>query len=171
MGAQLGDAYDAATEGNSGKAFQNLAPKAIKDLIAAGEMAHKGYSSDVKGRKVVDTEPGDAAIKAIGFNPTRVAQTHRKTMPLQQDISLHRITESSIANQWARGVKDEDAGVVADAQKRRDQWNKSNPDLPIAINASQIKQRVRALSIDKDTRVLKNTPKEIRGRIGLHLID
>ncbi len=171
MGAQLGDAYDAATEGNTVKAFQNLAPKAIKDLIAAGEMARKGYATDVKGRKVTDVGLSDAAIKASGFNPTKIAQTHRKTMPLQQDISLHRITESSIANQWARGVKDEDAGVVADAQKRRDQWNKSNPDLPIAINASQIKQRVRALSIDKDTRVLKNTPKEIRGRIGLDLID
>lgn len=171
MGAQLGDAYDAATEGNSGKAFQNLAPKAIKDLMAAGEMAHKGYAGDVKGRKVVDVGLGDAAIKASGFNPTKIAQAHRKTMPLQQDISLHRITESSIANQWARGVKDEDADVVADAQKRRDQWNKSNPDLPITINANQIKQRVRALSIDKDARVLKNTPKEIRGNIGLDLID
>lgn len=171
MGAQLGDAYDAATEGNSGKALQNLAPKAIKDLMAAEEMARKGYASDVKGRKVVDVGLGDAAIKASGFNPTKIAQTHRKTMPLQQDISLHRITESSIANQWARGVKDEDEAMVNEAQTRQKKWNEKNPDMQIAINANQIRDRVRALSIDKDTRVLKSSPKEIRGKIGLDLID
>lgn len=170
MGSQIGDAYDAATEGNSGKALQNLAPKAIKDILAAEEMVRKGYSSDFKGRKVTDVGLSDAAIKATGFNPTKIAQVHRKTMPLQQDISLQKITETSIANQWVRGVIENDDKMVDEAKKRQDEWNKRNPRIPIAINSDQIRDRIRSLATDKNTRILKDTPKEMRGRIGLELI-
>ncbi|QOJ19473.1 MAG: PLxRFG domain-containing protein [Gammaproteobacteria bacterium] len=171
MGSQLGDAYDAATEGNSGKALQNLAPKAIKDILAAEEMARKGYSSDFKGRKVTDVGLSDAAIKASGFNPTKIANVHRKTMPLQQDISLQKITETSIANQWARGIMENDKAMIDEAKKRQDDWNKKNPRIPIAINGNQIRDRVRSLNTDKNTRLLKDSPKEMRGRIGLELLD
>jgi len=171
MGSQIGDAYDAATEGNSGKALQNLAPKAIKDILAAEEMVRKGHSSDFKGRKVTDVGLSDAAIKGIGFNPTKIAQVHRKTMPLQQDISLQKITETSIANQWARGVIESDAKMIDEAKKRQDDWNKQNPRIPIAINSNQIRDRIRSLATDKNTRILKEAPKEMRGRIGLELIE
>lgn len=171
MGSQLGDAYDAATEGNSGKALQNLAPKAIKDILAAEEMVRKGHSSDFKGRKVVDVGLSDAAIKASGFNPTKIANVHRKTMPLQQDISLQKITETSIANQWARGIMEDDKAMIDEAKQRQDDWNKKNPRIPIAINGNQIRDRVRSLNTDKNTRILKESPKEMRGRIGLELLN
>lgn len=171
MATQIGDAYDAATEGNPGKALQNLAPKAIKDLMAAGEMTKKGYATDAKGRKVVDVGLGDAVAKGVGFNPTKVAQEHRKTMPIQQDIALQKRTESAIVDQWARGIADGDEAMVNDAMKRRDNWNESNPKTPIAIRSTQIRDRVRQMATEKDARLLKQAPKEMRGTIGLELID
>lgn len=171
MATQIGDAYDAATEGNAGKALQNLAPKAIKDVMAAGEMAKKGYATDAKGRKVVDVGLGDAVAKGIGFNPTTVAQTHRKTMPIQQDIALQKRTESAIVDQWARGVADGDDAMVNEAMKRRDKWNESNPRTPIAIRSTQIRDRVRQMATEKDARLLGQTPKEMRGTVGLDLAD
>ncbi len=171
MATQIGDAYDAATEGNPGKALQNLAPKAIKDLMAAGEMTKKGYATDAKGRKVVDVGLGDAVAKGVGFNPTKVAQEHRKTMPIQQDIALQKHTESAIVDQWARGIADGDEAMVNDAMKRRDNWNESNPKTPIAIRSTQIRDRVRQMATEKDARLLKQAPKEMRGTIGLELID
>lgn len=171
MATQIGDAYDAATEGNPGKALQNLAPKAIKDLMAAGEMTKKGYATDAKGRKVVDVGLGDAVAKGVGFNPTKVAQEHRKTMPIQQDIALQKRTESAIVDQWARGVADGDDAMVNDAMKRRDSWNESNPKTPIAIRSTQIRDRVRQMATEKDARLLKQAPKEMRGSVGLDLAD
>lgn len=168
---QTMDAYDAATEGNAGKALQNLAPKAIKDVMAAGEMAKKGYATDAKGRKVVDVGLGDAVAKGIGFNPTTVAQTHRKTMPIQQDIALQKRTESAIVDQWARGVADGDDAMVNEAMKRRDDWNRLNPGSPISIRSTQIRGRVRQMALEKNNRLLKQAPKEMRGAIGLELID
>jgi len=171
MATQIGDAYDAATEGNVGKALQNMAPKAIKDVIAAVEMANKGYSTDAKGRKVVDVGLGDVVSKGIGFNPTTVANTHRKTMPIQQDIALQKRTESAIVDQWARGVADGDDDMVNEAKKRLEKWNKLNPRTQISINATQIRARARQMATEKDARVLRQTPKEMRGAIGLELVD
>lgn len=168
---QIGDAYDAAAEGNWGKAGQNLAPMAVKNLLAGVEMAKKGYATDVKGRKVTETTNTDAAFKAIGFNPTAVAQETRKTMPVQQDIALQKKTEASIVDQWAQARVDNNEAGMAAAIKRLDDWNKTNPDTPIKINSDQLRNKARQLATDKDHRLLKSTPRELRGRIGLDLAD
>jgi hypothetical protein len=169
MASQIGDAYDAVTEGNMGKAVQNLAPKAIKDLLAAGEMTKKGYSTDSKGRKVVDVTLSDAAIKGIGFQPTMVAQETRKTMPVQQDIALQKKTETSIVNQWVRGLADNDMEMAKEAQQRLNDWNRRNPGTPIQITPDQIRNLARQMATEKDARLLKSAPREMRGRVGLDL--
>lgn len=169
MATQIGDAYDAVVEGNTGKAVQNLAPKAVKDALASGEMAKKGYATDAKGRKVVDVRLGDAAIKAVGFQPTVVAQETRKTMPIQQDIALQKKTETSIVNQWVRGLADNDMEMAKEAQQRLTDWNRRNPDTPIQITPDQIRNLARQMVTEKDTRLLKQAPREMRGRVGLDL--
>ncbi len=166
---QVFDSIDAATEGNYGKAAQNLAPKAVKDVMAATEMATKGYSTDYKGRKVVDVTLADAAVKASGFNPTVVAQTTRKTMPIQQDIALQKRTESAIVDQWVRGIVDNDEKAIQSAIKRRDDWNNRNPDTQIIIGPQQIKSGVKSKSGDKDSRIIRQAPREMRGRIAEEL--
>lgn len=168
---QIGEAYDAAAEGNWGKAGQNLAPTAVKNLLAGLEMAKKGYATDIKGRKVTETTGTDAAFKSIGFNPTAVAQETRKGMPIQQDIALQKKTEASIVDQWARARVDNDEAGMAAAMKRKDDWNKANPGTPIKINNDQLRNKARQLATDKETRLLKSAPRELRGRIGLDLAE
>lgn len=169
LATQIADAYDAATEGNLGKAAQNMAPTAVRNAAAGLEMAKKGYGTDTKGRKVTETTGLDAAFKGIGFNPTAVAQEHRKTMPVQQDVALQKKTEASIVEQWSQGAADNDQAMMAKAQKRMVDWNKSNPDTLIQINAQQIRGRVRQMLTDKDARLMKSVPREMRGRMGLDL--
>ncbi|MDI1347908.1 PLxRFG domain-containing protein [Aquabacterium sp.] len=171
LGAQVGDAWDAAVEGNTGKAWANLSPKAVKDALASVEMLDKGYATDARGNKVTDVGPLDAAGKAIGFNPTKVAQEHRKTMPVQQDIALQKSTEASIVGQWARALVDEDDKAVATAKKRLEDWNRRNPNTPIVVKPSQLRNRVRQMNTEKEGRVLKMAPKEMRGQVGLDLAD
>lgn len=171
MAMQIGDAYDAVVEGNSGKALQNLAPKAIKDVLAASEMATKGRATDARGRKVVDTDATDVAVKAMGFTPTKVAQETRKTMPVQQDIALQKRTKESILSAWQEAIADGDKEAIKAARQTLDDWNRRNPETPIVVKPAQLKTGVRQLNTDKDRRVLKQAPKEMRGRIGLELMD
>lgn len=171
MAGQIGDAYDAVVEGNTGKAVQNLSPKAVKDVLAAGEMAKKGYATDARGRKVVDVGLSDAAIKGIGFQPTVVARETRKTMPVYQDIAIQKRTESSIVNQWVRGLADNDMDMAKEAQQRLTDWNRRNPDTPIKITPDQIRNLARQMASTKDTRLLKLAPREMRGVVGLDLAE
>jgi hypothetical protein len=168
---QVMDAWDAWAEENTGKALQNLAPKAVKDVMAGLDMANRGYATDTKGLRTVDVTAGEAAIKAVGFNPTKLAQLTRKTMPVQQDAALQRNKESSILDQWVRGIADNDQAMIDKAQKRLDDWNQNNPDSPIVITASQLRARRRNMSLDKETRLLKAAPREMRGRVAEGLDD
>jgi len=120
---------------------------------------------------VVDVTLADAAIKGSGFNPTVVARETRKTMPIAQDIALQKRTESSIVDQWARGVADRDDAMVAKAKQRLADWNRDNPDTPVVIKGTQIRDRVRQMNTDKDSRLLKQAPREMRGRIAPGLDD
>jgi hypothetical protein len=162
---QAMDAFEAASAENYGKAVENLSPKAIKDVIAAAKMAKTGYAVDRAGRRVVDTTLGDAAIKAAGFNPTVVAEVTRKTMPVQQDIALQRNVEASIVDQWVRGIVQGDEAMIQAAIKRRDDWNTKNPNTPIVIGPQQIRSKVKNRNLDKETRIIKGAPREMRGRV------
>jgi hypothetical protein len=173
MATQIGDAYEAFTEGNTKKALTNLAPKAVKDVLSGLDMADKGYATDAVGRKTTEVTAGEAAIKAVGFNPTTVAQLTRKTMPIQQDVALQRRTETAILDQWVRGITDKDQAMIDKAQARLNEWNRANPDTPIQITGAQIRSRIRNQGLDKDTRLLKAAPREMRGRVaeGLDAIE
>ena len=63
--------------------------------------------------------------------------------------------------------------MIEKAQARLDDWNLANPDTPIQITGAQIKARIRNQGLDKDTRLLKAAPKEMRGRVaeGLDSLD
>lgn len=169
--SQVADAYGAAVEGNMGKALQNLAPTAVKNALAGAEMAAKGYATDTKGRKVIEVDGVDAAFKSIGFQPTQVARETRKTTPVYQDLALQKRMESSIVAQWAQALAEGDNKAAQKQQQRLTDWNSDNPDTPIRITPDQIRNKARQLATEKDTRLLKMVPREMRGRVGLDLVD
>ena len=72
--------------------------------------------------------------------------------------------------QWSQGAADNNTVMMAKAKKRLEDWNKSNPDTQIQINAQQIRQRARQMLTDKDSRLIKTVPREMRGRVGLELV-
>ncbi len=51
------------------------------------------------------------------------------------------------------------------AIKRRDDWNTKNPNTPIVIGPQQIRSRVKNRNLDKETRIIKGAPREMRGRV------
>ncbi len=167
---QVGDAIDAADEGNYGQAAKNLLPKAGRDLANAIDMGARGYARDMAGRKTVETTGMDAVIKGAGFNPTVIAEKTRAAMPVQQDIQLVKKKEANIVHAWAQAVVDNDQAEANAQDKKLADWNRDNPDNPIRITPDQIRNKAKALSTDKGSRIAKTAPKEIRGRIGLELL-
>jgi hypothetical protein len=167
---QIGDAAEALEEGNYGQAAKNLMPKAGRDFANAIDMGRRGYARDMAGRKTVETTAADAVIKGVGFNPTVVANRTRASMPIQQDVQLAKKKEASIVGAWSQAIVDGDQKAAQEQADRLKAWNRDNPDTPIRITSAQIRNRATLLQTDKNSRITKTAPKEMRGRIGLELL-
>jgi hypothetical protein len=169
IGAQVGDAYDAAASGNMGKMGEALAPTAIKNALAGLDMAEKGQATDYKGRKTVDVGLSDAVIKGVGFNPTVIAENTRKNMPVRQDIALLKNVESDIVEMWARGAAENKPELMDKARKKRDDWNDTNPDTPIQVTGRQIMARAKQMATSRDVRTMKAAPRDVRSEVARQL--
>ena len=80
-------------------------------------------------------------------------------------VQLNKIREREIADAWAKGAADGDLQAIADARAMLLRWNQENPESPIRITPAQIKQRVRNLTTDRETRLERTAPREIRQEV------
>ncbi|HOS87460.1 MAG TPA: PLxRFG domain-containing protein, partial [Burkholderiaceae bacterium] len=146
-------------------AVATASPKAIQNLFQAADMADKGMYRDQTGKKVMETGPGDALSKALGFQPNDVKRQQDATWEVKRMVDLNRITETSIADRWAIGLFEKDAGKIQEARDDLAKWNSDNPESPIRIKFPQILQRVRAMNQTKTERIAKTAPKELRAQV------
>jgi len=151
-------------------AVATMAPKAAQNLFQAYDMANTGMYRDAQGRKVLDTDAGDAVSKALGLQPNDVKRVQDASSDAMRMIGLNRIRESEIAGEWAAGLFEKDQAKVQAARDDLKQWNIDNPDSPIKINFRQVLQRVNKMKESKIERIVKTSPKEIRATVKRELL-
>lgn len=168
---QVGDFSEAAAEGNYGKALANLSPKFIRDILGGFEMAAKGHATNTLGQKTVNTTGLDAAVKAIGFNPTVVASDSREKMPIRQDERLRSAKAASFAGQLSQAMIDRDGEAARKIGEKLKAWNEKNPDtrINVADVARSARERTKKAMMDSDQRTMKTAPKSMRGRVSSDL--
>lgn len=164
------DVFDAA---GSGKGAVDVAlpilPKMFRDLRQAVDMWETGSYNDMKGRKVVDVSKVDALIKGVGFQPNTVAEPRRVERMLAQSSGMQRAIRDDIHELMARGRVEGDAEKQEAARELMRSWNEKNPDAPIRLNPASLAQRTRAMRLTSADRLVKATPKEMRGAIAAEL--
>ena len=149
--------------GRTGAAAQ-LLPKAARDVLHGLEMGETGVYRDTRGYKVANVTAAESWLKALGLQPTSIAEKTRKLSDAMQDRDLVTTVEASIADRWAQGLVEKDADKVARARQTLLDWNQKNPETPIRINPMQIARRARQMNMDREARFIKTVPKELRGR-------
>jgi hypothetical protein len=152
-------------QGKMFEATKELIPRAALNATKGLEMYSTGIYKDDKGRKVIDVDGFDAAMKALGFQPTDVARVQEATGLQQRMIAQNKLAEGQFAERWAKAVAEGDQKALAEVRDDVAQWNRDNRDTPMRINRSQIAKRVRALREDKATRIQRTAPKEIRATV------
>lgn len=146
-----------------------IAPKAYGDLYQAVDMIQTGQYRDRAGRKVVDVSAFDATLKAVGFQPNAVAGPRRIERMLAQSAAMHRAVRQDIHELMARGRYENDADKVAAARGMMKAWNEKNPETPIRLNPTGVATRVRAMRQSSADRLVKATPKDMRGALSAEL--
>src|SRR5205085_1926828 len=108
--------------------LKDVAPKAMRDVMKAAQMAGSGQYKDDRGYKVLDVTAGDVIGKAIGFQPGAVAAVQEADSAARQMVSLVRTRESEIAQKWAQGIAEKDPGNQQQARRELADWNEKNPE-------------------------------------------
>lgn len=156
------DAFSAVQQGRIGAAAAMAMPVAAQNFSKALDMVQTGEYRDRQGRKVTEVDGYDAAIKAIGFQPAKVAKDSRAVFETKQSIDMARNVESSLADRWARGIIEQDPAAVREARADLADWNAKNPESRIVITPRQIAQRVKEARMSRAQRFVKTAPRELR---------
>lgn len=159
------DTAEALALGDVRRAGLSILPGAVRNLMQAGEMASTGEYRDQRGRKVQDVTTGDVVAKAIGFQPAEIAAGNRRMREVQADIDIVKAKQEEINGKYARAIVDNDQAELTDVRAEIADWNKKNPDLPIRLNMSAIRQRVKQARLTKEARFIKSAPKQIRSQV------
>jgi N12 class adenine-specific DNA methylase len=158
-------------DGDPLAAAATMSPVAARNLLKGIDMAATGMYRDDRGRKVIDTDGYDAAMKAIGFQPRDVARVQESVFQVQRSISQTKIREGEIAQAWAQGMFEKDPAKIQEARDELARWNKANPEARIVITMPQILKRVRAMNMPKAERIAQTAPKEMRAQVRQGLAD
>lgn len=165
FGKRLFDAAGSLADGEVGSAIKTAAPKAIGNAWQGASMLDKGYYTDTRGRKVMDTTTGEAVAKMIGFQPGAVARDSEATGLVQRMKDVRAINASKFAEMWASGIYEKDPQQVQEAREAIKAWNGKNPDTRIVPNIPAILRRVREMHKTRDQRIIDSSPKAMRAGI------
>lgn len=166
LASGLFSSWEAAGSGRPAKdVLRPILPKAFNDLFQAVEMLQTGQYRDSRGRRIVDAGWLDSLVKAAGFYPNSAAEPRRVEFMLAQSAAMVRAVRADIHELMARGQVDGNAEQVRLAREMLVNWNRKNPDTPIRLNPASVAQRVRAMRATSAGRLVKATPREMRGMV------
>lgn len=152
-------------QGDVAGAAKEVAPVALQNVNKGVDMAVMGMYRDTKGRKVIDTDLWEAVAKGVGFQPASVKRVQDATGTQQNLIGQNKLRETEIADKWAAGRIERDPAKVEEAKEMLADWNRTNPQSPIRIDAAQINRRVQQAMMEKAKRLEKTAPREIRDSV------
>lgn len=104
-------AFQGAGQVLSGKPLEGIStasPTAVRNVAKAFDMYQTGMYRDQRGRKVIDAEGYDALVKAIGFQPSSVAQVQEANATQQNLIGQNKLAKTELADAMAEAVFERD---------------------------------------------------------------
>lgn len=170
----LGQAVvEALRSPNTWEASKKAWPVALQNIDKGMDMWNAGMYKDSRGNKVKDVTKGESMLKAIGFQPASVAAESRLVSEQLQDIGLHKKREAAIVQDWAQGLVERRIATTpaqsAAADEKVDRarndladWNSKNPDKRIVIKPEQVRDRAKEMLRDRNQRIIKRAPPELR---------
>jgi len=159
-------AFTAAGElatGNVATAARTISPTAARNVIQAIDMASTGAYRDERGRKVIDTDVGDALAKGLGFQPGDVKDVQDASREVQRMKAQYQLAQAEFREKLARGIAEDDRALQAEARADLASWNAKNPTMRLSGAMPAVLARVREMRKTKAQRVADTAPKAIRG--------
>jgi proteasome lid subunit RPN8/RPN11 len=137
-------------------------PVAIRNLMIGLDTYETGMYRDRRGRNVTEADALDAALKAIGLQPSVVAGAQRDIGRQIQQRALYQAVKEEITDAMAQARFNNDQDAIAKAGEALRKWNETNPEARIIILPQTVQARVRQMRLSKAERTIANTPRPLR---------
>jgi hypothetical protein len=154
-----------ALSGNVGEAITTVAPNAARNVVKALDMVDTGMYRDTKGNKVIETTPGEALMKGLGFQPRNVKEVQDASFAVQRAKDQYTIAASEIRRTMANAIFLNDAAMKQAARDALAAWNSNNPDQRMTLNMPAVLKKVREMRKSKEQRMADTAPKAIRAQV------
>ncbi|AVS68124.1 hypothetical protein C8245_22875 [Paracidovorax avenae] len=148
--------------GEVGSGLLEMSPVAVRNAAKGVDMAATGMYRDAKGYKVLDTNALEAAMKAIGFQPSSVATVQEANAANQQAKNFYNMKAQEIRAKWAAGIFEGNDSLVQEARRDIETWNAKNPAQRMVITVPSVLARVKEMRKSKDQRIADSAPKAMR---------
>lgn len=148
-----------------------MAPKAVANLEKGVDMGASGTYKDTRGGKVSDVNMTEAIMKAIGFQPSSVADIQEGNYLRQQAKNFYNMKSQEIRALWAKGIAEKDQDTIARARAALKDWNTKNPDQPMVANLPAIINKSKELQRDKADRIAATAPKAMRTQMKREILE
>uniref|UniRef100_UPI00289DFD56 PLxRFG domain-containing protein n=1 Tax=Comamonas sp. TaxID=34028 RepID=UPI00289DFD56 len=163
-----------AVSGDGSKVMRGamqMAPKAVSNLEKGVDMGASGTYKDTRGGKVSDVTTTEAIMKAIGFQPSSVADIQEGNYLRQQAKNFYNMKSQEIRALWAKGIAEKDQDIIARARAALKDWNTKNPDQPMVANLPAIIKKAKELQRDKADRIAATAPKAMRTQMQREILE
>lgn len=148
-----------------------MAPKAVANLEKGVDMGASGTYKDKRGGKVSDVNMTEAIMKAIGFQPSSVADIQEGNYLRQQAKNFYNMKSQEIRALWAKGIAEKDQDIIARARAALKDWNTKNPDQPMVANLPAIIKKAKEMQRDKADRIAATAPKAMRTQMKREILE
>lgn len=166
VGSLVGGALagtDALGRGEFVEAARKALPLGAQNLIKGAQQWNSGFATDIGGRKLVDVSGWEAFWQSLGMSSAAVADAYNHDRIDRSTVAFYTKAKDAFTSDIVKGVQAGDAARVKDAVEAIKAWNASNPDMPMSISASTVRQRIAQAGMTLSQRTLMSMPKELRG--------
>jgi N12 class adenine-specific DNA methylase len=181
LGELAGPAGDLAARAFSGAgkllggdiagAALDVSPASVRNVIKGADMLASGSYNDARGYRVNDTSTTEGIMKIIGFQPNSTADIQDAKGQALNMLAQTRMRQAEIAEHWAQGIAQNDAGMVQAARDWRDDWNAKNPEAPVKVSMPGVLKRVRSMRQDAANRTQKSAPVALKATVSRELAE
>lgn len=154
---------DALSRGRFNEAAKQALPLAAQNLIKGWEQYERGYATDIGGRRLVDVGGMEAFWQSLGFSSSALSKAYATDSIDKQTSAYYSQVKIDLTSDLAKAIRSGDATRVADVVETITEWNRSHPQMPMAVSPASVRRQVQLSSLPLNERTLKLLPKGLRG--------
>lgn len=138
-------------------------PVALRNVVKGVEQLDRGYASDAKGRRIVDTTTLDGVLQMTGLSSAALAKAYDLERINVQTKAFYTQISQDMQAQLIAAIRDNDIDKVQEINDLRNAWNKRYPEMPIMPSAAAVRRGVMLAGMPLDRRSQMQWARQIRG--------